>query len=185
MDARTRYTKMVVKNVFLELLKEKPLEKVTVKEICERAEINRGTFYKYYDNPFDLMQKLEDELLFNLQEKLSNVSSRGYHEAIRIVVEDVKENLLFYSMTFEEKSDKRFRERLFDICYGDNMEIIQAKFPNLDESKKEWMYFFVAEGCNGILKRWIDGGLKESVDDIATFAEKVIRGVNDNLPACL
>lgn len=47
-DARVRYTKMVIKNSFVKLLAKKPLEKVTVKEICELSEINRATFYKYY-----------------------------------------------------------------------------------------------------------------------------------------
>ena len=45
-DARVRYTVHMIQNVFLELLKEKPVAKITVKEICEHAEINRSTFYK-------------------------------------------------------------------------------------------------------------------------------------------
>ena len=47
-DARVRYTVHMIQNIFLELLKEKPIAKITVKEICERAEINRSTFYKHY-----------------------------------------------------------------------------------------------------------------------------------------
>lgn len=47
-DARVRYTVHMIQNVFLELLKEKPVAKITVKEICEHAEINRSTFYKHY-----------------------------------------------------------------------------------------------------------------------------------------
>ena len=58
-DARVRYTKMVIKNSFVELLAKKPLTKVTVKEICELSEINRATFYKYYCDPYDLLEKLE------------------------------------------------------------------------------------------------------------------------------
>ena len=42
-DARVRYTVHMIQNIFLELLKEKPIAKITVKEICERAEINRST----------------------------------------------------------------------------------------------------------------------------------------------
>ena len=49
-DARVRYTVHMIQNIFLELLKEKPVAKITVKEICERAEINRSTFYKHYQD---------------------------------------------------------------------------------------------------------------------------------------
>lgn len=48
LDARVRYTKLVIKDAFISLLKEKPLNKVTVKEICALAGINRATFYRYY-----------------------------------------------------------------------------------------------------------------------------------------
>lgn len=46
-DARVRYTRMVIKNAFITLLKRKPLNKISVKQVCELAEINRATFYKH------------------------------------------------------------------------------------------------------------------------------------------
>lgn len=70
LDARIRYTKMVIKDAFIALLKEKPVNKVTVKEICGLAEINRATFYKYYSDPFDLLDKIESEMLSQLQSSL-------------------------------------------------------------------------------------------------------------------
>ena len=70
LDARVRYTKMVIKDAFISLLKEKPLNKITVKEICGLAEINRATFYKHYCDPFDLLEKMEQEILSNLRQGL-------------------------------------------------------------------------------------------------------------------
>ena len=62
-DARVRYTKMIIQVNFIALLKQKPLNKITVKEICEMAEINRATFYRYYLDVYNLMEQLEDEIL--------------------------------------------------------------------------------------------------------------------------
>ena len=45
MDARKRYTQMVLKQSFLKLLKEKPVNRITVKEVCALAQLNRATFY--------------------------------------------------------------------------------------------------------------------------------------------
>ena len=61
-DARVRYTKMIIKKSFISLLKERPINKITVKAICEMSEINRATFYKYYNDPFDLMEDIESVL---------------------------------------------------------------------------------------------------------------------------
>ena len=56
-DARVKYTKMVLKKALLELMQHKPVNKITVKEICERAELNRATFYAHYSDCFDLLER--------------------------------------------------------------------------------------------------------------------------------
>lgn len=76
LDARVRYTQMVIKNSFTKLLEQKPLNKVTVKEICELSEINRATFYKYYCDAYDLLEKLESEFLSELQKMFKNLRKR-------------------------------------------------------------------------------------------------------------
>ena len=62
-DARVRYTQRVLKESFLSLLREKPVNKITVKEVCELAELNRATFYAHYSDCFALMESIEQELL--------------------------------------------------------------------------------------------------------------------------
>ena len=72
-DARVRYTVHMIQNVFLELLKEKPVAKITVKEICGHAEINRSTFYKHYQDVYDLMEKLENEAVEAFEKLLDDL----------------------------------------------------------------------------------------------------------------
>ena len=62
MDARKRYTQMVLKQSFLKLLKEKPVNRITVKEVCALAQLNRATFYAHYSDCFALMESIENEL---------------------------------------------------------------------------------------------------------------------------
>jgi len=57
MDARKRYTQMVLKQSFLKLLKEKPVNRITVKEVCALAQLNRATFYAHYSDCFALMER--------------------------------------------------------------------------------------------------------------------------------
>lgn len=60
-DARVRYTRKVIQDAFLDILKEKPISRITVKEVCDKAEINRGTFYKHYQDCYDLLDKIGEE----------------------------------------------------------------------------------------------------------------------------
>ena len=62
-DARVRYTRSVLKEAFLSLLSKKPVNKITVKEVCEAAGLNRATFYTHYGDCFDLMASIEQELI--------------------------------------------------------------------------------------------------------------------------
>ena len=57
LDARKRYTQMILKQSFLKLLKEKPVNKITVKELCELSQINRATFYTHYSDCFALQKQ--------------------------------------------------------------------------------------------------------------------------------
>ena len=61
MDLRIQKTEKAIKNVFLELRARKPLEKITVKELCELALINKSTFYSHYEDIYALSEAMEQE----------------------------------------------------------------------------------------------------------------------------
>ena len=81
-DARVRYTRKIIQETFLDLLKDKPISKITVKEICDKAEINRGTFYKHYQDCYDLLEKIEAEGIQEFEKMLAAIEATGAHAAV-------------------------------------------------------------------------------------------------------
>ncbi|OTN74962.1 hypothetical protein A5886_000006 [Enterococcus sp. 8G7_MSG3316] len=73
-NRRTIYSKNVIRQAFQELLLEKEFEKITIKEIAERADINRGTFYKYYKDTAALLEEIETELVREISGNLQQES---------------------------------------------------------------------------------------------------------------
>lgn len=63
MDMRTERTEKNIINAFLQLRSQKQLEKITVKELSELAEINKATFYLHYHDIYDLAEQLENEVI--------------------------------------------------------------------------------------------------------------------------
>lgn len=63
MDLRTEKTERAIKNAFLELRGKKPLEKITVKELCSMACINKSTFYAHYEDIYALSAVLEKDVV--------------------------------------------------------------------------------------------------------------------------
>ena len=63
MDRRVKYTKKIIKECFFDLLNEKEINKITVSELCTKADINRATFYRYYIDIYDLLEKIQEEFI--------------------------------------------------------------------------------------------------------------------------
>ena len=62
-DRRIAMTKRLLKAALIELLKEQDIYHISIRELCERADVNRTTFYKYYGSQFDLLTDMEKDML--------------------------------------------------------------------------------------------------------------------------
>ena len=72
-DHRTRVTKMLIRRAFTDLLRVKPVQSISIKELCEKAGVNRGTFYAHYASVHDLLMQMEDEMLSEINEVLASL----------------------------------------------------------------------------------------------------------------
>lgn len=72
MDKRIQKSKSSIINSFLEIRAKKPLEKITVTELCKKAEINKSTFYVHYRDIYDLSEQLEDELVNSILQSIQH-----------------------------------------------------------------------------------------------------------------
>ena len=70
MDLRVEKTRRAVYNAFLELRAKKPLEKISVQELCALAQINKSTFYAHYEDIYALSDRLEDQVVESVMENL-------------------------------------------------------------------------------------------------------------------
>lgn len=176
-DARVRYTKMVIKDSFVKLLKNQPINKITVKDVCELAEINRATFYKHYTDCFDLLKQIEDESIAELQQLVLESRHKGITDIFIKIMTKMQENGSLYLTLFSENGDSAFPARILNLCY-EQMEL-PLEFSALPASRRKWLYYFMAHGCSGILNHWVNNGMKEEPAEIATFVgelnEKILR----------
>ena len=172
-DARVRYTKMVIIQSFVKLLKEKSVNRITVKEICSMAEINRATFYKHYLDVYDLLNKIEEQFLSELNEVLNAREHNTLKDTLTFIMVSFKAEEEVYSSVASPNGDPAFPKKVFDACYQ-FVRPHAADLKHLTEAQREWMYCFTAYGCNGILIKWISNGMKEPISEVADFAEQLI-----------
>lgn len=72
MDLRIEKTERGIKNAFIELRSRKPLEKITVKELCESARINKSTFYAHYKDIYDLSDAMEEVVVQSIANSIQH-----------------------------------------------------------------------------------------------------------------
>lgn len=172
-DARVRYTKKVIKESFFKLIKEKPVNKITVKSICELSEINRSTFYKYYTDSFDLMRQIENEHLLGMQKLIEKADNINITETLVIILKAIKQDMETYILLISENGDSTFISRVLMDSYRIKKSRMNELLPNMTETYQEWLYYFMTHGCTSILISWIDNGMKEDPIEVAQFINKL------------
>lgn len=181
-DARVRYTKMTIKKNLIKLLKIKPINKITVKEICNLSEINRSTFYKHYEDVYDLYGNLETDMLEEFREILDSVKSKGIRKTITEVLEKLKRNEDLYAILFTESNNgDYFRQKMFMQCYSQLVQEENDKFSYISEEKKEWAIFFLVWGSSGVLDSWFKNGMHNSPEEVAVFIEALVNNTMKTL----
>jgi len=166
-DVRIRYTKMIIRDSFVQALKSQPVNKISVKEICEIAEINRTTFYKHYTDCFDLLKQIEDELIVELQQLVQETRHKNLSDVFVKILSTMRESGSLYMALFSENGDSSFPSRIFNMCYEQIAPSIEI--PSASKIEQEWLYYFMAYGCSGIINHWAGNGMKEDIFEVAKY----------------
>ncbi len=173
-DRRIRYTQMVLKDALIELLQEKPLSKITVTEICQKADVNRGTYYLHYANQFDQMDKLEaslcDGIIAYLDQLMVSNDATTITEGL---LEYILENRALCCALLGEHAERSLEERLQNILHERIFTIWDVKARN-EYSMEEYVYLYVISGSLSIVRRWLyDSNNQSTVGVIAKLINRL------------
>lgn len=155
-NRRVRMTKSMMKEALLELLENKPLDKITVKDICESADVNRSTFYSYYESTKQLLLEIEDDVLNQLPvytDSPNDYSNERFLSALEDFFDYVRSNERLFRILIVQRDSSRFNNRLVNTI----MEKYKSVLKTDDELIARYTYVYCASGVIGILKEWLNG----------------------------
>lgn len=175
MDRRVKYTKKVIKETFLNLLETKDISQITVKEICEIADVNRATFYRYYLDIYDLLEKIEEDLIEDLKNSspLEDLSSHSVYTFSKGILAILYENKKLVTILFNTNRSLYFLNDILEICYSKLYSQWTSIHPEEDEEEIEYAAIYVFNGALGIINYWVKEGFKKDMDYIAHSIEKL------------
>lgn len=167
-DARVRYTRMIIEQSFLELLQEKPVSKITVTELCEKAQINRATFYKHYLDVTDLLDKIEEDLFDKIRASFGTDEMKLKSFLVKMMYY-TRDNQHRFMALGGDHGDPNLMTKTFMVCYESAYPLLARNLYTLKESEKEMLYAFLSHGAGAALTRWIKNGMIESPEEVAQF----------------
>ena len=172
MDARKRYTQMVLKQSFLKLLKEKPVNRITVKEVCALAQLNRATFYAHYEDIYDLMEQVERQIRRELSETLREQGVRPenvFHRDLLIhFLRHIGKNRNFYRICLRHRVRFPLEEGFGQL--GESVVKAQCRRRGVaDEDAMLYYLTFYQAGFTSVLRKWVEDGCRETPEALCAI----------------
>ncbi len=173
-DRRIRRTKKAIKEALIEVLKKKNVENVTIKELADKADITRATFYQYYRDPVDTLEQLQKEICADLQkivEKTEGGDAAGFFALLfQYFYEDkTKADILSFSMQNQTGYEKLGQ-------YIHNKYMLRWKDKYIDKSLKQYEYYrcYIVFGCIAVVENWVRYGMKETPEEMTEIAVSLL-----------
>lgn len=177
-DARVRYTRMIIEKSFLELLRDKPVAKITVSELCVKAQINRATFYKHYQDIPQLLEKLEGDLFAQIREMFRDQAENMETMLLDMMNYTRREWERFMALG-SDNGDPNLMMKTFLICYENAYPLLSRNMPELPEAQRQMLFRFMSQGAGGILTWWIQDGMQENPETVVQYIMKLCIAAGD------
>lgn len=195
--AESKYFNTAVRmdRALISLLEEKPLDYITVSDICKRAKVNRSTFYLHYENICDLLREASRYLLDGFftcfpseDASLSARLSAGEADELFFLTQKylhpylvyIRDNARVFSTALAHIRPLGFDavyQRLFQTVFDPILD--HFHYPTAD---RRYVMLFYLNGINAVVVAWLEGGCRESIEDMSRVIEESVLGANRQMP---
>lgn len=187
-DLRVVRTRQMIKEAFLELMETVGFTKITIDSIAKKAFISRNTFYLHYVDKYDLLDKLEDDILLGLKEiagaiRVEAMKEKGFVDESIVVIlngifEYIRENQRFFSLIMGKNGNPAFSSKLGEMMSG----VALNKISNFSLSvPQNYMVAIMTGVQTNVIQEWVRGGMKETPEEITSIFTTIFKDVPKNL----
>lgn len=173
-DRRVMYTKMMLKDALIELMQTQHISSISVKSLCEMADINRSTFYAHFNDPHDLLRNIGQEVLTNMKKYLESqeilVSRPISAQVLTRILEYAKENAALFKVLLSENSDFAFHKEIMQLSQIFTSQLSHS----FDKRTQVYLQVFGVTGCISVLHKWLQDGTVESPSEMTELIMQIL-----------
>lgn len=182
-DQRIVRTKRMIRDALTELMEKKGFEGITVKDLTEKAKINRGTFYLHYRDKFDLMEQSQQEIIDGIETIIQTIDPKdalaytSQDQPFPVIVklfEHFQENAQFMRAILGPKGDAAFQVKLKEFIVK---AFLRYLFPKLNPGEmlvpSEIITAYVSSAHLGVVQYWLASGMEKTPRDMALILARL------------
>lgn len=172
-DQRVRLTRRLLKDALVQLMQKQHISEISVRSLCELADINRSTFYAHYADPFDLLRHIEQEVLDNLKQHLEKQDYQALPISAQVltrILEYARENAGLFKVLLSKNCDFAFQKDIMELSQIVSFQLNTA----FDDRVKEYLSLYAITGCISILQKWLQEDTPEPPEKISEFFLQVL-----------
>ena len=160
-DRRVKYTKTMLKDALVQLMQKQHISSISIKSICDTADINRSTFYTHYTDQYDLLHHIEEDVIANLRLYLEKQDYKNNPplsaQVLNRILEYAKENADLFKVLLSENCDFAFQKKILELS-----QIVSSQYDKtLDVRTKEYIQIYGTTGSISIFHKWLQDGMIE------------------------
>ncbi|PTJ59760.1 TetR family transcriptional regulator [Mammaliicoccus sciuri] len=183
-DRRVRKSKRAIKQAFIQLLTENNLDRITIQQISDLADVNRGTFYLNYEDKYALLDEMENEQIeeikgyvdirkMNLSTKTSDRFIEEFaNKVIKNVITHIEQNMEFYQVILNLERKSKIEEQLADIVRSNIKHLIGNK-DNVFGIPENYYLSYVVGSMMSMIKYWVSDENRVSVEELVNYVSTI------------
>lgn len=180
-DRRIRRTKALLRHGLAQLMSEKSVNEVTVKELVDLVDINRSTFYLHYTDIYDLLEKTEQRLLQQLMDAVNEnwtlpETPKNFFAFLEQTFNILSENAQLCSALIGPNGDIAFLRNIEKMIRDKGLQTLRSFAPKeLREQDLQYAISFALAGCVGLVEHWLKNGCPETPTHMAELTLVMLR----------
>lgn len=168
-NQRIALTKELIHRALIELVKKQEIHKISIRELCNLAGINRTTFYNHYGSQYDVLSEIRDDYISDIASAIESADPSSRESVLRrvtLVLEYVANNLDISKLLIQNNIDETFVQRLFSLPKIE--DLLSESLSNLaDPEDEKAVVSFVVYGSYKLIQDWIAQGERSEPETMA------------------
>lgn len=182
-DRRIIKTKKAIRRALSELMSQKDIDSITVKDIAEAADINRKTFYNYYSGVYQVLEEIENEIIAAFDEDIRNMDYENDIQSPYQVfrrMEQIIGSDLSLSRNIRKSNRYSLTIKLGTVMNAKTKELLMKK-GEYDSDRAGLLADYIVFGAIAVYQRWFDSSSGISLEELSQFVWTLAKGCVESM----